>query len=83
MYNRLYKYLTNNNLLFGKQFGFRKDDSTEHSLIELVNGIYGPISENKYTLKVFIDLSKAFYTFNHIILLKRLKFWGIESNNLK
>ena len=56
MYNRLYKYLTNNNLLFGKQFGFRKDDSTEHSLIELVNGIYGPISENKYTLKVFIDL---------------------------
>ena len=37
MYNRLYEYLTKNNLLFDKQFEFRKGHSTEHALTELVN----------------------------------------------
>ena len=50
MYNRLYEHLTKNNLLFDKQFGFRKFHSTEHALMELVNRIYNFFSENKYTL---------------------------------
>ena len=56
MYNRLYKYLTKNNLLFDKQFGFRKGHSTEHALTELANRIYDSFNENRYTLGVFIDL---------------------------
>ena len=50
IYNRLYEHLTKNNLLFDKQFGFRKFHSTEHALMELVNRIYNFSSENKYTL---------------------------------
>ena len=83
MYKRLYEYLTKNNLLFDKQFGFRKGHSTEHALTELVNRIYDSFNENKYTLGVFIDLSKAFDTINHNILLKKLKFYSIENSNLK
>ena len=81
MYNRLYEYLTKNNLLFDNQFGFRKGHSTEHALIELVNGIYDSFNGNKYTLGVFIELSKAFDTVNHNILLKQLKLYCIENSH--
>ena len=39
MYNRLYSYLTENNILFNKQFGFQADHSTKHALLELVDQI--------------------------------------------
>ena len=48
MYNRPDEYLTKNNLLFDKQFGFRKDHSTEHAPIELVNRVYNSLDENRY-----------------------------------
>ena len=76
-------YVTNNNLLSDKQFGFRKGHSTEHAVIELVHRIYNSFNENKYTLAVSIDLSKAFDTVNHKNLLKKLKLYGIENSHLK
>ena len=39
MYNRLYKYLTENNLLYCKQFGFQKGHSPEHAILQLVEQI--------------------------------------------
>ena len=60
MYNRHYEHLTKNNLLFEKEFGFRKGHSTERAIIELVNRIYESFNENKYTFGVLVDLSKAF-----------------------
>ena len=62
MCNRLYEYQTKNNLLFDKQYGFRKGHSNEHA--QLINRICDSFNENKYTLGVFIDLSKAFDTVN-------------------
>ena len=40
MSNRVYNYLNNINLLLHKEFRFRKDHSTDHALIELINSIY-------------------------------------------
>ena len=78
MYNRLYSYLNDNNLFFQKQFGFREGHSTNHALIELINSINDSFNQNKYTLGVFIDLSKAFDTVDHNILLKKLSLYGIK-----
>ena len=85
MYNRLYEYVTKNNLLFDEQFGFKKGHSTEHILTELttLNRIYNSFNENKHTLGVFIELSKGCDTINHNILLKTLKLYGIKNSNLK
>ena len=40
MYSRIYEYLTKDNLLFDKQFGFRKRHSSEYAQKELVNRVY-------------------------------------------
>ena len=79
MYNRVYNYLNDNNLLFRKQFGFRKGHSTDHALIKLIDSIYDSFNQNKYTLGVFIDLSKAFDIVDHNILIDKLNSYGIKT----
>ena len=83
MYNRLYKFLLESNILYQKQFGFQNAHSTEHAILQLVNQITETFSQGKYTLGIFLDLSKAFDTVNHNILIEKLKAYEIQSENLK
>ena len=80
MYNKLYKYLTENNLLYCQQFGFQKGHSPEHAILQLVEQINQSFEKNEFTLGVFVDLSKAFDTVDHQILLTKLEYYGIAGN---
>ena len=82
MSDRLYSYLTENKILFKKQFGFRSGHSTNHALLELIDQIGECFDEKKYFLGIFVDLSKAFDTVNHKILINKLQNYGICSKNL-
>ena len=82
IFNQLYTYFTENNLLCANQYGFRKKHSTELAGIELVDHIANYLNNRKTPISIFLDLSKAFDTLNHNILLKKLDFYGLSSKSL-
>ena len=82
MYNRLYSYLTENNILFNKQFGFQADHSTEHALLELVDQISNTFNDKNYFLGIFNDLSKAFDSMDHKTLIQKLEHYGLNGKSL-
>ena len=83
MYNRLFFYVSQEKTLYSKQFGFQSGHSTEHAILQLANQIHESFKNNLYTLGAFIDLSKAFDTVNHSIILRKLEIYGIHRENLK
>ena len=78
IYKRLSKFLIKHNVLYKYQFGFRKGFSTDMALIEIVDNIKTAIDNNKFVCGIFLDLTKAFDTVNHQILLDKLHHYGIR-----
>ena len=78
MYTRLYRYLETQNLLYPSQYGFRTTRSCEQAIMELVGNILQSKNRNEHCASVFLDLSKAFDTLDHTILLQKLERYGIR-----
>ena len=81
MHRRLMDYLTKHSILNNHQYGFRKKHSTFMAILELTNKIFDSFEKNEFTIGIFIDLKKAFDTFNHSILLDKLNFYGIRGTS--
>jgi len=78
VYNRMISFVEKFNILNDNQFGFRKNRSTCLALDTLVDKFHNTIEKNEIMIGLFIDLSRAFDTMSHEILLKKLYIYGFR-----
>ena len=83
IYNQLYNYFIDNQLLSEQQYGFRAKHSTELAVLKLVDYIKHAIDQKRTPVNIYIDLSKAFDTLNFDILLYKLSYYGVTGTTLK
>ena len=80
---QLLEHFDGNNLFFESQYGFRKKHSTELAIAELTDKVYSAMDRNEIPYSIFIDLSKAFDSLDHGILLEKLKYYGISGKSIE
>ncbi len=78
VYTRLLSFINKNNIISNSQFGFRSNTSTSHAIIHLVNLITSYLDKSEKVAGVFLDLSKAFDSLDHTILLQKLHAYGFR-----
>ena len=81
LYNQLNDYMKHklSNILAG----FQKGHSAQHSLLIMIEKWKRALDENMKVGAIFMDLSKAFDTLNHRLLLTNLKAYGFQPTALK
>ena len=75
---QLTNHFTDNNLLSPQQYGFRTKHSTELAALNLVDHLTYKLDTGKIPINIYIDLSKAFDTLIHDILLDKMSFYGVN-----
>ena len=66
-----------------KLYGFRENHSTYMALLKILDQISQEIDNHKYSIGLFLDLSKAFDTTDHHILLQKHENYDIRGSALK
>ena len=69
-------------ILFESQYGFRTGRNTTQASLDFLRTIEDSIERNTYSLGVFVDLSKAFDTINHNLLISKLEHYGVRNSAL-
>ena len=82
MYSRVYTFLENTDQIFPSQYGFRISHSCENAISELISNIIKGREQGLYTISLFLDLSKAFNSLEHSMMLKKLETYGIRGTAL-
>ena len=82
MYTRLDTFLEYNEVSIDQQFGFRKKKTTVSAILSLTYFILKPIDERKFVVAAFLNLSKAFVTVDHNIIIDKLTHTGVRGITL-
>ena len=83
VFDQVYSYFEENKLFYCSQYGYRKCHSTDYACVDRVDKIMLDLDKGETPLCFFLDLSKAFDTLNHNILLSKLRYYGIDERVIK
>jgi hypothetical protein len=78
MFTRMSVFIDKHAILSSCQFGFREHHSTSMALIKLFDKITHELDNKCYSIGIFLDLSKAFDTIDHNILIDKLQCYGFR-----
>ena len=82
IYDQLYNFLTNEDIISNHQSDFRSLHSTVTALLEATDDWAFNTDRGNFNAVVFLDLKKTFDTVDHDILLSKMNLYGIQSTAL-
>ena len=82
VYSKLLSYLEKNKLLTKFQFGFCKQRSTKMAATHLCDQIRREMNNGNIVGAVYLDLSKAFDTVDHDLLINKPSTYGVSEREL-
>ena len=82
VHTMVYAYFQENNLLSNHQSGYRPLHSTSTCLIDVTNRLLQNIDRGRLTGMIFLDLTKAFDTIDHDVMLNKLLDLGFSDTAL-
>ena len=78
VYTRMISFIDKNKIISSFQFGFRHNHSTNHAIIHLTDLISNYLDNSHKIAGIFLDLSKAFDSLDHDVLLQKLYAYGFR-----
>jgi hypothetical protein len=66
------------NILVSEQFGFHDHVSIDSAIFKLIESIFSAWNNKEYITGLFYDLTKAFDSVSHELLILKLEFYGVK-----
>ena len=83
VHQQVFSYFLSNNLLTPAQSGFRPGHNTQDSLFKVTEDWKSALDHDYLVGAVFIDLSYAFDSLDHLLLLAKLSGYGFDNNSIQ